>query len=1254
MGFSRLCLKFIAIFALLALLGSVAMASFEVYRLAFRKTIPTPSNFNDSSETDTSGYVLAFIKNTGATDEVFTPASYTSPGTSQAVKINGSYADAIQSNSGTANVRWWRIFPSTIPPGGVGCVVVKSKNSSFVAEGLSCTIVVKNNSGVERTITGILKTPDVRIGDVIPSADRKTLYIFLRNSSGSASYTSVNQVIINTIDVTSQSTIINGGAMGPNQVGIIKVNYPQPLALHTLLNLEIKVTKSDSTTDWTCGSVRLIDGNLTIGTWSTALPANPQYAKQLGINTGVYDNDYRTGDRYHIGMIRGAASGSYPDGIDHAYLASNATFNSRAENGAWMIADEPDITSTANYFYAYQNTVYWNEGPNYPTFVNICKSKKANEYSQMADIVSIDHYVFGTAPLQISTRYAWQALEYTECLKQNAEPVRTWVFSQLRLSSWTTQPPIYGIDYQFWAHIFAGAKGILHFRYAPGDESGSGAAATAKAVSLYKKLNQVRWLALYSEPSTAISATPTQPIPPSPSTARVRARALVGEKACLIALLNDSMTNASCPTYSGTITYTVPDHIPLQLVKRVTDTGMVTLVNGSDYTISGRTVTINYSNFSEETFVYYIGENDTTPPEPPTAINISKLDSPANSYELNFRESRDNVGILRYHVYVNGVLKVTTHATICTYRSTTPVINTQIVINDPVNDVITIKAEDSSGNLSDASTYKIAQFNFNWEGVAEIWRGNSATGPLNVENGTLNYTQSTASADIEIQNGSTSAPPLNLVDTNIFGTLHVRLANGTQGGGVTGVNAIRVGAYNGSSWTANVGTGYVAKNSPMRDYYIKLAGNTGWTGMVQGLRFRVANGQPGPISIDLIELLPYYPGAITPPGVPSTGLIATNNPQMTFSWDPAIPTPPNQIAFYRMQVSNGSVIVLDLGTENANPSFTFTAPTPGLAYSMQVIAYDTSGNLQAGGGYGPGTWYDTVPPFVPTGLVATATSMTSVELNWNPTTDPEGPVQGYKIYRNGSYLATVSGTTYTDNTVARGTAYSYRISAIDYVPLESAQSAAVSVTTPDMTIGDAKKLGNGSAVDLANDIVTAVTSDGFYMEEPDRSAGIKVISTQPVNIGAVVDVVGTIGTAANFERIINASSVSLKPSSSVLPLMMVNKAIGGADTPEYNPITGAGQRGVADGVGTNTIGLLIKTSGKVTWASNGWFYIDDGSKATDYSIFNGVRVLCEGIEPPAKDSMVTVTGISSMTLVENEVYRCIIVRSGSDIEIQNP
>jgi hypothetical protein len=94
---------------------------------------------------------------------------------------------------------------------------------------------------------------------------------------------------------------------------------------------------------------------------------------------------------------------------------------------------------------------------------------------------------------------------------------------------------------------------------------------------------------------------------------------------------------------------------------------------------------------------------------------------------------------------------------------------------------------------------------------------------------------------------------------------------------------------------------------------------------------------------------------------------------------------------------------------------------------------------------------DTTAPSVPTGLSATAISSSQINLSWTASTDNVG-VTGYKVYRNGTQIATTANNNYNDNNnLSPNTAYSYTVSAYDAAGNNSGQSSSASATTQPTT-----------------------------------------------------------------------------------------------------------------------------------------------------------------------------------------------------------
>lgn len=84
----------------------------------------------------------------------------------------------------------------------------------------------------------------------------------------------------------------------------------------------------------------------------------------------------------------------------------------------------------------------------------------------------------------------------------------------------------------------------------------------------------------------------------------------------------------------------------------------------------------------------------------------------------------------------------------------------------------------------------------------------------------------------------------------------------------------------------------------------------------------------------------------------------------------------------------------------------------------------------------------------PSNLSATPISAAQVNLSWSASADAPGNIQGYRIYRNGSAIATVgsSTTSYNDTSLSCGTSYNFTVKAYKD-SLESSASNTASAST---------------------------------------------------------------------------------------------------------------------------------------------------------------------------------------------------------------
>jgi len=309
----------------------------------------------------------------------------------------------------------------------------------------------------------------------------------------------------------------------------------------------------------------------------------------------------------------------------------------------------------------------------------------------------------------------------------------------------------------------------------------------------------------------------------------------------------------------------------------------------------------------------------------------------------------------------------------------------------------------------------------------------------------------------------------------------------------------------------------------------------------------------------------------------------------------------------------------------------------------------------------PGTWdvwwcrqdLDVTPPPAPINFGASG-SMGKVYLSWrNPSDiDFKGTLvryntTGYPASPTDGYLACDvaanpgSNGSFVHQGVTNGVTYYYSAFSYDAVPNYS--TSAHGLATPTVfNIALAKRdFLDGRPVDLYSKVVAAgfAATDGcVYVQEPDRTSGIRVeTADSSLNVGDVVNVSGTIRSRLlsghPSERYLSGATVTrLSPGIAPGPLAMNCRSVGGGSLGSLVP-------GVKNGIGVNNTGLLVRTSGKVTYATGIYLYVDDGSRIENlYGLWTqkvGVMVKCPGTPDAAQGDMVSVSGIVEGSIPNN-------------------
>jgi hypothetical protein len=162
------------------------------------------------------------------------------------------------------------------------------------------------------------------------------------------------------------------------------------------------------------------------------------------------------------------------------------------------------------------------------------------------------------------------------------------------------------------------------------------------------------------------------------------------------------------------------------------------------------------------------------------------------------------------------------------------------------------------------------------------------------------------------------------------------------------------------------------------------------------------------------------------------------------------------------------------GWTNANPVVTLTAadPAPGVvswtrysvdgsaesaygapllisgdgAHSLRYRSSDAAGNVETT--VTVAVLIDTGAPTTPTGVDATAVDSSTIAVSWSASTDSVSGVAFYRVYQDGSLVATTASTAWDATGLDAGQTCSFYIVAVDAAGNPSAPSVAVAESTP--------------------------------------------------------------------------------------------------------------------------------------------------------------------------------------------------------------
>ena len=183
----------------------------------------------------------------------------------------------------------------------------------------------------------------------------------------------------------------------------------------------------------------------------------------------------------------------------------------------------------------------------------------------------------------------------------------------------------------------------------------------------------------------------------------------------------------------------------------------------------------------------------------------------------------------------------------------------------------------------------------------------------------------------------------------------------------------------------------------------------------------------------------------TPPVAPPNFVATPGDRQVVLTWGASS----DNVKTFFYEVFRDGVPIVTVDARNPL-TFTDTSLTNGTTYVYTVVAHDSSDNVSDVSRV-TATPVDNGAPSVPGGLAAVGGNA-QVSLSWTAATDNVA-VTGYNVYRStgaGPYTLITSSPIQTlylaDAAVTNGTAYSYKVAAVDGANNISAQSAPATAT----------------------------------------------------------------------------------------------------------------------------------------------------------------------------------------------------------------
>ncbi|MBN2893594.1 MAG: fibronectin type III domain-containing protein [Bacteroidales bacterium] len=525
-------------------------------------------------------------------------------------------------------------------------------------------------------------------------------------------------------------------------------------------------------------------------------------------------------------------------------------------------------------------------------------------------------------------------------------------------------------------------------------------------------------------------------------------------------------------------------------------------VAGTSSTVSGLTASTTYSfyviaydaagNHSAESNVIQVTTNanpDTQAPSAPTGLAYSNVTQ--ISCDLSWNVATDNIGVTNYKVYKDGAFVANSSTTNYSVNGLSAGTTYQFYV----------KAEDAAGNLSNASTAVsvttesagITYCTSKGNSVNDEWIQKVQIGQINNNSGANGGYGDFTNLSTPIYRGNSTTITITPAWS---GTLY-------NEGYAVWIDYNQDGDFEDSGEL--VYSKAASQTNPVVGTFTVSTGSTlGVTRMRVSMRYNAIPPSCG--NFDYGEVEDYTvdiqdAGDIQAPTAPSnlaSSSVTTTSVQL--SWTAS--TDNIGVTGYKIY-KNGALLTSVTGT-----SYNVTSLTASTSYSFYVIAFDAAGNNSSASNTVNVTTNsapDTQAPTVPSSLVASDITQTTLNLSWNASSDNVG-VTGYDVYKNGALLASTANLSFTATGLTASTSYSFYVKAKDAAGNVSSASNTVNATTEDaggVTYCDSK--GNSVSDEWIQKVVLGTINNnsganGGYADFTAMSSSIVKGSNQTITI----------------------------------------------------------------------------------------------------------------------------------------------------------